>query len=97
MLLIMKIQEQSFFYGLNGEFIEEDLNFAGAYVDTKKGVLIVTNLKTPKSKKIDLVNIGRWPKEVYHKFDYSFWFNNLQANVKKRIQAYQETQKQLLV
>lgn len=79
-----------FFDGSNAKLIEEVSNFAGAYVDTKKGVLIATNIKTPKSSKIDLVNIGRWPKEVYHKFDYSFWFNNLQDNVEKRISAYKK-------
>jgi hypothetical protein len=32
--------------------------------------------------------MGRWPKEVYHRFDYAFWFDNLKENVQKRIKAY---------
>ena len=78
-----------FFNDSTGELIEEIPNFAGAHVDVQKGVLIVTNMKTPKSEKIDLVHMGRWPKGVFHRFDYAFWFNNLKANVKERIAAYQ--------
>jgi pimeloyl-ACP methyl ester carboxylesterase len=81
-----------FFNDSTGELEEEIPNFAGAHVDIQKGVLIVTNMKTPKSDKIDLVNMGRWPKGVFHRYDYAFWFNNLKANVKKRITAYQGKQ-----
>ncbi len=79
-----------FFNDATGELIEEIPNFAGAYVNTHKGVLVVTDMKTPESEKIDLVHMGRWPAGVFHRFDYSFWFNNLKVNVKKRIAAYQE-------
>ena len=65
---------------------------AAAHVDVQKGVLIVANMKTPKSEKIDLVHMGRWPQGVFHRFDYAFWFNNLKANVKQRIAAYQGKQ-----
>ena len=81
-----------FFDDTTGELIEEIPNFTGAHVDAQKGVLIVTNMKTPKSEKIDLVHMGRWPKGVFHRFDYAFWFNNLKANVKERIVAYQGKQ-----
>jgi len=81
-----------FFNDSTGELIEKIPNFAGAHVDIQKGVLIVANMKTPKSDKIDLVNMGRWPKGVFHRYDYAFWFNNLKANVKKRITAYQGKQ-----
>lgn len=47
-----------------------------------------TDIQTPKSDEIDLVNMGRWPSEVYHRFDYAFWYGNLKENVKKRIDAY---------
>jgi len=81
-----------FFNDSTGELTEKIPNFAGAHVDLQKGVLIVTNMKTPKSDKIDLINMGRWPQGVFHRFDYAFWFNNLKDNVKKRIAAYQGTQ-----
>ena len=84
--------EANFFNDSTGELIEKIPNFAGAHVDIQKGVLIVTNMKTPKSDKINLVHMGRWPKGVFHRYDYAFWFNNLKANVKKRITAYQGKQ-----
>jgi ribosomal protein L24E len=68
--------------------IEQIPQFAGAYIDPGTGALIATDIQTPESKSIDLVNMGRWPKEVYHRFDYAFWFDNLKENVQKRIKAY---------
>ena len=80
-----------FFNDATGELIEEIPNFAAAHLDLQKGVLIAANMKTPQSEKIDLVHMGRWPQGVFHRFDYAFWFNNLKANVKKRIFAYQHS------
>lgn len=77
-----------FFNEVNGELLEEIPNFAAAHIDIRKGVLIVTDMKTPQSEQIDLVNLGRWPKGVYHKYDYAFWYNNLQQNVSDRIESY---------
>jgi hypothetical protein len=77
-----------FFNDATGELIEEIPNFTGAHIDTDKSVLIVDDMKTPKSDKIDLVNLGRWSDRVYHRFDYAFFFNNLTENVRKRIDAY---------
>ena len=77
-----------FFDDATGELIEEIPNFAAAHLDTQKGVLIVTNMKTPKSEKINLVNMGRWSEGVFHRFDYAFWYNNLQQNVSDRIDSY---------
>lgn len=77
-----------FFDDAKGKLIEEIDHFAEAYVDTDKGVLVIKNMKKPKSPKIDLVHLGRYPAGVYHKFDYAFWFNNLKQNVKQRIKSY---------
>ncbi len=77
-----------FFKDSEGTLTEEIEHFAGAHVDQEKGMLVVTDMKQPSSPKIDLVNLGRFPAEVYHKYDYAFWFNNLKDNVKVRIQAY---------
>jgi hypothetical protein len=82
-----------FYNDAKGKFIEEVDNFAGAYVDTNKGVLVITDMKKPESKEIDLVHLGRYPDGVYHRYDYAFWFNNLKANVKKRIAAYLKANK----
>ena len=80
----------NFFHDGTGELIEAIPDFAGAHLDLQKGVVVATDMKTPASEKIDLVHMGRWPKGVFHRFDYVFWFNNLKANVKARINAYQE-------
>jgi len=77
-----------FYNDATGKLIEEIPNFAAAYIDNKKGVLIVSNMKTPESKEINLDNMGRWSKGVYHRYDYAFWYVNLQQNVKVRIDSY---------
>lgn len=75
-----------FFKDATGEIIEEIPHFCGAYVDTASGALIVTDMQTPA--RIDLQRLGRWPAEVYHRYDYAFFYSNLQVNVQKRIAAY---------
>lgn len=78
-----------FFNDATGDLIEEINHFAGARLDLAKGVLVATQTKTPQSHKINLVDMGRWPKGVFHRFDYAFWFNNIKANVGQRVAAYQ--------
>jgi hypothetical protein len=80
--------EAVFFNDSTGDIVERIPHFAGAYIDTKTGALIATDIQESKSGKIDLINMGRWPTEVYHRFDYSFWYGNLKENVRKRINAY---------
>ena len=77
-----------FFDSQKAKLIEEIDNFAEAYLDTQKGVLVIKNMKKPTSPEIDLVHFGRFPAGVYHRFDYAFWFNNLKQNVKQRINSY---------
>lgn len=77
-----------FFDDAKGERIEEIDHFAETYVDTDKGVLVIRNMKDPASPKIDLINLGRFPAGVYHRYDYAFFFNNLKANVAARIHSY---------
>jgi len=81
-----------FFNDTNGELLEEIPNFAAAHLDIQKGVLIVTDMKTPESEKIDLVHMGRWSEGVYHRYDYAFWYKNLQQNVSDRIDSYFSTE-----
>lgn len=76
-----------------GGLIEEIPHFTGACIDPEKSVLVVRDMKTPTSDQIDLVDMGRWPGGVYHRFDYAFFFNNLTENVGKRVDAYLEKQK----
>ena len=77
-----------FFNDAAGEKIEEVDQFAETYVDVQKGVLVIKNMKKPLSPKIDLEHLGRFPAGVYHRYDYAFFFNNLKANVKARIDSY---------
>ncbi|MFA7677481.1 MAG: DUF3089 domain-containing protein [Candidatus Omnitrophota bacterium] len=80
--------EARFFNDATGEPIEQIPNFAGAYIDVNTGALIATDIQPIESDKIDIVNMGRWPAEVYHRYDYSFWYDNIKENVRKRIDAY---------
>ena len=77
-----------FFNDAKGEVIEEISNFAGAYIDIETGALIVTDMQPVQSDEIDLQNLGRWSDEVYHQYDYAFFYENLKGNVGKRINAY---------
>ena len=79
-----------FFSVSTGELLEEIDNFSSAQVDTKKGVLLITDMKSPMQEDIDLSDFGIFPNGIYHKYDYSFWYNNLSENVKTRIAAYLE-------
>ncbi len=75
-----------FFNDATGEILEKIPHFCGAYIDTATGALIATDMQTPET--VDLVHMGRWPSQVYHRFDYAFFYENLKENVKKRIDAY---------
>lgn len=77
-----------FFNDETGEVLDTVPHFAGAYIDTLSGALIVTDMQSVQSPEVDLVNLGRWSDEVYHRFDYAFFYENLKENVGKRIEAY---------
>lgn len=80
--------EAVFFNDSTGEVIEKIPHLTGAYIDLKTGALIATDIKNVQSEKINLTNLGRWSSEVYHKYDYSFFYGNLKENVEKRIKSY---------
>jgi len=66
-----------------GEFLREVLHYSDAQIDLKTGALM-TNI--PEGEDLD---VGPYfPKDVYHMFDYAFWYRNLQQNVGDRINAY---------
>jgi len=78
----------NFFNDSTGEVLEKIPNFAGAYIDTNTGALIATDIQDVQSDEVNLEDLGRWSDEVYHMFDYSFFYENLKENVGKRIDAY---------
>ena len=71
-----------FFNDQTGEFEREVFNYCGAQIDTETGALTTT---IPDAKYID---IGPYNEGVYHRYDYAFWYRNLQKNVDDRISAY---------
>lgn len=70
-------------YGAN---IKEEIpTMTGAYIDEKRGSLVVVD-----------VPLARFPQHltgngVFHIYDYQFFFRNLQKNVGDRIEAYLES------
>ena len=71
-----------FYNDSTGEFLCEVTNYSGAQVDIETGALIAT---IPEGEDLD---IGPYSEGVYHRFDYAFWYRNLEQNVRDRIQAY---------
>lgn len=71
------------FFKDNGEVDSIVPQYTDACIDNN-GALIVS------SHDSDNLNIGSFPKGVYHKFDYSFFFSNLCENVAVRIAAYNQ-------
>ncbi len=74
------------FTDYSGTVTREIPHLTGAYIDTKRGVLKVTDV-TPEEYPpgLDIFEEG-----VYHLYDYQFFFRNLQENVRKRILAYSD-------
>jgi hypothetical protein len=71
-----------FFNDETGNFVREEANYCGAQIDLSTGALTTT---IPVGE--NLV-IGPYEEGVYHRFDYSFWYRNLQKNIIDRINSY---------
>ncbi|MBC8181448.1 DUF3089 domain-containing protein [candidate division KSB1 bacterium] len=71
-----------FFNDETGEFIREVNHYCGAQIDMETGALTTT---IPDGEDLD---IGSYSEGVYHRYDYAFWYRNLQKNVGDRIDAY---------
>ena len=69
-----------FFDDFKGVVKREVPGYVGARINKKIGVLVAE----PPEK----LEIGHFPKGVLHKFDYAFWYRNLERNVRDRIEAY---------
>ena len=69
------------FFKQNSDTIDREVpQYTGAQIDTATGAL---NTNPP-----DTFEAEFFPEGVYHKYDYAFWYRNLQQNVKDRINAY---------
>ena len=69
-----------FFNSKTTKIDREVKHYAGAHIDEKTGALVTT-----LPEKLD---IGSFPKGVYHIYDYSIWYRNLQENVANRCREY---------
>lgn len=58
----------------------ETPHYTAARIEASSGALVTT---PPES-----LDIGSFPKGVYHRYDYAFWYRNLQENVAERTKAY---------
>ena len=69
-----------FFNDSTGEFLREVPEYCGAVINSETGALTTTIEEE--------LEIGPYPEGVYHRYDYAFWYRNLEENVKVRIEAY---------
>ena len=73
-----------FYNDATGEFLREVPQYCDAWIDLDTGALVTT---IPEGESLD---IGPFPEGVYHRYDYAFWYRNLEENVQVRIQAFLE-------
>ncbi len=71
-----------FYDDATGEFIREVPHYCGAQINLETHALTTT---IPDA---DTLDIGSFPAGVYHRYDYAFWYRNLQKNIKDRIESY---------
>jgi len=71
-----------FYNDSTGEFLREVANYTGAEINPENGALIT---EIPEGEVLDL---GPHGEGVYHRYDISFWWRNLEKNVGERIDAY---------
>jgi hypothetical protein len=74
-----------FFDDFTGTLKKEVPHYTGARVNPESGAL---ETMPPDYESLKL---GHFPAGVLHKFDYAFWYRNLEQNVARRIKAYQAT------
>jgi len=71
-----------FFEDFKGILKKEIPQYVGAKINQKTGALETV---PPDYNTLEL---GAFPNGVLHKFDYAFWYRNLEANVSCRINSY---------
>ncbi|EJG08210.1 DNA repair and recombination protein RadA [Methanofollis liminatans DSM 4140] len=71
-----------FYNDTTGEFLREVEHYCDARIDPETGALTTT---IPEGEDLD---IGPYSEGVYHRYDYAFWYRNLEQNVGDRIDAY---------
>ena len=79
------------FTDYEGNITEEIPELTGAYIDEERGALKVTDV-SPEDYPAALSFLK---EGEYHVYDYQFFYRNLQENIRKRVDAYLETQEAL--
>ena len=74
-----------FFSDTSSRIEREVPHYTGACVDKETGALVTT----PPDEFDD----DAFPQGVYHKYDYAFWYRNLEENVSVRCKSYFRTKK----
>ncbi|WP_272701691.1 DUF3089 domain-containing protein [Desulfovibrio sp. Fe33] len=69
-----------FFDDAKGEVLRIVPQYSGARIDLATGALVASPPDTFKA--------GHFPPGVLHKYDYAFWYRNIQRNVNERIEAW---------
>ncbi|MFA5480184.1 MAG: DUF3089 domain-containing protein [Candidatus Muiribacteriota bacterium] len=74
------------FTDYSGSIVNEFENFTGAYLDSERGTLKITDVNPDEYPPIlDIFEHG-----VFHIYDYLFFYRNLQHNVEVRLKNYME-------
>lgn len=72
------------FTDYDGNIVSEIPHLTGAYIDSERGALKVTDISPEEYP----AGLSIFEDGVYHLYDYQFFYRNLQENVKTRIDAY---------
>lgn len=77
------------FTDYSGSITKEIKNLTGAYIDSERGTLKVTDVSPEEyPSSLDIMGEG-----VYHIYDYQFFYRNLEKNVQTRLNAYLNAEK----
>lgn len=72
------------FTNYKGEIKSEQAALCGAYIDSQRGTLKVTDVSAQDYPPV----VSGLPEGEYHVYDYQFFYRNLQENVAVRLQSY---------
>ena len=72
------------FTDYSGAITREETGLCGAYLDTERGVVKVTDIAAADYRPI----VPGLPEGAYHVYDYQFFFRNLQQNVAERLASF---------
>lgn len=72
------------FTDYDGNIVEEIPQLTGAYIDSKRGALKITDV-TPEEYP---AGIDMFEEGIYHIYDYQFFYRNIQENVRVRMDAF---------